>query len=80
MKPDQYEAARKELGWTHVQVGKMVGRCERMIYCYANGDDTIPPGVARLLRVLVYCAMRASASMCAGYQCGKLLSGCVIHE
>jgi hypothetical protein len=58
--PSQYHAARTALRWTHAEAGKAIGKSERMMYRYANGESTIPRGLGRLLRVLVYLRLTVS--------------------
>ena len=57
--PRQYEAARSELGWTHDKVARVVGRSRYSIHRYIR-ENTIPPGMANFLRVLVHLRLTLS--------------------
>lgn len=52
-RPNEYNIARDELGWTHEQLGKVIGVSERVPYRYAAGDVDIPTPSRRLLKLLV---------------------------
>jgi transcriptional regulator with XRE-family HTH domain len=61
VKPKEYDAARKELGWTYIQLSEVLGLSPRTPYRHASGDTPIPPPVARLLRLLVLLRLTMSA-------------------
>jgi hypothetical protein len=53
MTANQYQHARRTLGWSHLMLAEVLGKSERESYRYANGAVEIPETVGKLLRRLV---------------------------
>lgn len=62
MKPKEFDAARKELGWSFDKIAATFGLSPRTPYRYVSGDSRIPEPTARLLRLLVRLHFTISAS------------------
>jgi hypothetical protein len=74
MTPDEYEAARQSLNWTHAHVAEAIGVSGRAPYRYASGAVDIPEPTARLLRLLVLLHLTSSWSLCMVSPPSRLVS------
>jgi hypothetical protein len=61
MTRQEYQSARLTLGWTHQCLGNVIGVSRRSCCRYGIGE-AIPEPTARLIRLLVYLRLTASAA------------------
>jgi len=61
MTSNQFNHAKRTLGWSYPRVAEVLGKSERECYRYANGAVEIPETVGKLLRRLVRDRLTLSA-------------------
>jgi len=61
MTSNQFNHAKRTLGWSYPQIAEVLGKSERECYRYANGAVEIPETVGKLLRRLVRDRLTLSA-------------------